>query len=603
MATRPVLFLTLLGLIACSTTAQKTPFKREVDGLFRFFKESARKNHALGDGTCRMTAQVLTAMARSHRGYLYDEGPYTRNPANFLITCRQSDGSFADPKDADAVETTRWVLDALRSLAPETFEAEVTAGEKWLKAKGSKLSAFDQLRGDKAGIESASRSVGRGPIMADSKPDMGATVSALLTLVRAQCGQPGLEDAKALADGSPKPVKEGASKEDAEEIKKKLADAKTAPWSKVQQRGFEFLIGKQDKGKFYMLIPMGKDGALMKHHDLGLTGIGIASLLTKPKHLRTPKEQRIIDYGLEWIAKNQNARGGFGTQNVNYTTCACVMALAKAKRKEFKEHLDKAQRFIKALQSVEDKDYAPSDRDYGSIGYGGDERGDMSNTQFAVQAAKDAGLPSQDDLFARARVFLERTQNLKGAWSGKMRDPKTGKPVKVITGNDGGSAYYPGSSPAGYIDLPDGSKIPRSYGSMTYALLKTYTLCGVEGDDPRVVAAVKWIEKNFDLDVNPGSDPRLGEKARFQGLYYYYMVMAQALDVAGIDALNVPRKDVGTATVGTTDKVDWRELLKAKLASLQNKNGGWLNSKNGRWWEESDLVCSTYAMLALERCK
>ena len=174
--------------------------------------------------------------------------------------------------------------------------------------------------------------------------------------------------------------------------------------------------------------------------------------------------------------------------------------------------------------------------------------------------------------------------------------------VDVMSGNDGGAAYYPGNSPAGYIELPDGTRIPRSYGSMTYALLKTYTLCGVKKDDPRVVAAVGWIEKNFTLDVNPGADPKLGEKARFQGLYYYYMVMAQALQVAGIDRLSVPVKS-GSSTTTQYRQVDWRKELAAKLASMQNPNGGWLNSENGRWWEESDLVCTTYAMLALEHCK
>ena len=35
----------------------------------------------------------------------------------------------------------------------------------------------------------------------------------------------GLKDAKALVDGAPKPIKEGVSKEEAEEIKKKLEEA------------------------------------------------------------------------------------------------------------------------------------------------------------------------------------------------------------------------------------------------------------------------------------------------------------------------------------------------------------------------------------------
>lgn len=44
---------------------------------------------------------------------------------------------------------------------------------------------------------------------------------AVIKVVREITGL-GLKDAKALVDGSPKPIKEGVSKEEAEEIKKKL---------------------------------------------------------------------------------------------------------------------------------------------------------------------------------------------------------------------------------------------------------------------------------------------------------------------------------------------------------------------------------------------
>ena len=38
------------------------------------------------------------------------------------------------------------------------------------------------------------------------------------------------------------------------------------------------------------------------------------------------------------------------------------------------------------------------------------------------------------------------------------------------------------------ITLPDGKKIRRSYGSMSYALLKTYLFCNIDLKDPRVQA-------------------------------------------------------------------------------------------------------------------
>ena len=234
----------------------------------------------------------------------------------------------------------------------------------------------------------------------------------------------------------------------------------------------------------------------------------------------------------------------------------------------------------------------------GSIGYGGDLRGDLSNTQFALEGLKNTDLAANDEAFVKAVVFLQRTQNLRKVndFHGKSRKAD-GTVQDVVPDNDGGAAYYPGNSPAGYKERADGSRMPRSYGSMTYALLKAYTLCGLPKDDPRIQAAVKWIGANWNLDQNPGSDPAMPDKTKYQGLYYYYMVMAQALDTAGIHKLQVPGEKEGE-----TRAVEWRPLLRQKLFELQTQDGSWLNHKNERWWEDQKLVCTVYALLALERC-
>ena len=54
--------------------------------------------------------------------------------------------------------------------------------------------------------------------------DAGANKLAVIKVVRELTGL-GLKDAKDLVEGAPKTVKEGASKEDAEAIKAKLAEA------------------------------------------------------------------------------------------------------------------------------------------------------------------------------------------------------------------------------------------------------------------------------------------------------------------------------------------------------------------------------------------
>jgi hypothetical protein len=112
-----------------------------------------------------------------------------------------------------------------------------------------------------------------------------------------------------------------------------------------------------------------------------------------------------------------------------------------------------------------------------------------------------------------------------------------------------------------------------------------------------VQAAAKWIKSNWTLTENPGADASLGEKARYQGLFHYYVVLAQALDVLGESMVEVDTKD------GTAAKVDWRRDLKKQLESLQRDDGTWRSDKSERWQEGNDLLCSCFALLALERCR
>jgi hypothetical protein len=369
-----------------------------------------------------------------------------------------------------------------------------------------------------------------------------------------------------------------------------------AGWSKQQQRGHAFLSKHQEKGVFS--VAQGD----RSFADPGMTALGLAALQSKPRELRSKDEQAAIDAGLVWLLGHQNEDGSFGKRVVNYTTCAIVMALSRWEDERAKVPMEKAQRFVLALQRCERTGSSPSDVDFGGVGYGNDgKRCDLSNMQFAISALRTAGLPEDHDAFQKALVFLQRSQNLRASndLSGKMTvkvDENTSGPLAV--GDDGGAIYYPGESAAGYVVHPDGSCTPRSYGSMTYALLKTYTLCGLKRDDARVQAAVQWIQNNWTLRENPGADPKLGEKARYQGLFYYYMLLAQALDVAGVDMVQAVSKDGDQAKA--PKPVAWRAELSQQLAKLQSDDGSWRNERNSRWYEDQAVLCTCYALLALE---
>ena len=118
---------------------------------------------------------------------------------------------------------------------------------------------------------------------------------------------------------------------------------------------------------------------------------------------------------------------------------------------------------------------------------------------------------------------------------------------------------------------------------MTYAGLKSMSNAGVDKNDKRVQAALKWLSKNYDLEQNPG----MGDA----GLYYYYHTFAKALDALGEDTF---KDEKGVAH-------DWRKELIAELKSRQQADGSWIN-ENSRWLEGDPNLVTGYALLALSYC-
>ena len=144
---------------------------------------------------------------------------------------------------------------------------------------------------------------------------------------------------------------------------------------------------------------------------------------------------------------------------------------------------------------------------------------------------------------------------------------------------------------AGFVTLADGTKVPRSYGSMTYALLKGLIFAGLSKDDPRMEAAWKWVSAHYTLDVNPGFEASDDPTAGYQGLYYYFHTMARALDLYGAETITDPE--------GISHP--WRSQLCGRLLSLQSaEDGSWINTNSPRWWEGNPLLATSYALLTLD---
>ncbi len=306
----------------------------------------------------------------------------------------------------------------------------------------------------------------------------------------------------------------------------------------------------------------------------GISGLITYSLLVSG----VPATDPALEKALKHLSSYIQPDGGIyfpKSHHSNYETAICLLAFSAANKDgQYTATIKKADAFLRKLQWDESETTDKSDPKYGGAGYGrmGD-RPDLSNTVFFLDALKAAGAKQDDPAVQKALVFLSRCQNL------ETEHNTTPHASKV---NDGGFYYTPaagGNSQAG--NTANGGL--RSYGSMTYAGLKSMIYAGLTPEDQRVKAAIDWITKFYSIEENPG----LGQ----QGVFYYYQMFAKALTTMDLDTV----KDAdGKAH-------DWRKELAEHLFKTQQENGAWLN-KNDRWYEGNPDLATAYVLLALQHC-
>ncbi len=342
------------------------------------------------------------------------------------------------------------------------------------------------------------------------------------------------------------------------------AAAERRAYGRAVDRAIRFL---QTKGQAL-------DGSYSAHAGPGVTALVTTAII---RHGRTPDDPlvaRSLKY-LEGCVRPDGGIYGKGSLYRNYETCLAVLCFSEANRDgRYQKLIKNADRFLKGLQWDEEEEHQQSSYYYGGGGYGRHERPDLSNTSFFVEALIAAGNGPDDEFVKKALIFVSRCQNLETEHN----------TTKFSTKNPDGGFYYTcaagGSSQAG--ETPGGGL--RSYGSMTYAGLKSMIYAGVGPDDPRVKGALKWIRKHYGLESNPG----MGSA----GLYYYYHTFAKALDATGLDLIE---DDQGKPH-------DWRRDLRQELVRRQRPNGSWLN-QNDRWLEAEPSLVTGYALLALSYCR
>jgi squalene-hopene/tetraprenyl-beta-curcumene cyclase len=317
-----------------------------------------------------------------------------------------------------------------------------------------------------------------------------------------------------------------------------------------------------DKGLRYLRSVQADDGSWGK--SVGITALALRAFLESHRGY-SEEDGPFITRPIEFLLAHVQEDGSISesAQNRNYNTATAITALQATGNPKYSEVIANAQKFLTGLQLDEKEGYSPEHKYYGGIGYGGDERPDLSNQYLALEALETTSLDPKDPVWKKAVIFVNRCQN------------RSESNDQAWAANDGGFTYMPGYSPHGGTG---------SYGSMTYAGLISLLFAGVDKNDPRVQAAYEWIRANYTLDDNPGAKGK-------QGLFYYYTAFAKSM------------KAFGEVEVEDTNGVkhNWRNDLATKLISLQAEDGSWVNTESTRWWEGIKELTTARSVIALNQ--
>ncbi|MGC3971098.1 MAG: terpene cyclase/mutase family protein [Pirellulales bacterium] len=343
-----------------------------------------------------------------------------------------------------------------------------------------------------------------------------------------------------------------------------------ATWNKTVDKAIGFLRKSQ-----------APDGSFSGDRNIGITGLVVTGLLNTGK---VTKDDPMVKRALEFIEKQVDPQAGHVAGKSrglkNYITAVNMMALGSANSDgKYNDILKNSAKFITGLQWDDEQGIAPTDPYYGGFGYDGKLRPDVSNTAFALEALRAAGVPSTDPVFKRTAVYLSRAQDRKGE-----QQDQTWPDMK----NDGAFIYVVPNK-VREAGSKKGVTVPGpGYASITYAGVKSMIYAGVAKDDPRIQQALTWIKNNYSVENNTGQ-PAGKEKS---GLFFSYHTMSKALSLLGLDSLE-DSKGV---------KHDWRKDLILQLAKTQLVDGSWTNSVD-RFMEGDPNLVTGFALMALSNVK
>jgi len=136
---------------------------------------------------------------------------------------------------------------------------------------------------------------------------------------------------------------------------------------------------------------------------------------------------------------------------------------------------------------------------------------------------------------------------------------------------------------AGILRTSSTQPAARSYGTATADGLIALAACGLNSKDPRVEAAMSWLERNKSLDEVPGIAAKEQPKSSsHHGLkFYYFCSLSRGTRLFPDGAFSKQRQEMANL-----------------LIDLQQSDGAWINDSNAMR-EDDPLIATPFAITAL----
>jgi squalene cyclase len=318
----------------------------------------------------------------------------------------------------------------------------------------------------------------------------------------------------------------------------------------------------------------------------GATALAVAALAeamtsvpaTEP---RQAEIRQAIRNGLSFLTSNLASAGYVRSPDSageypTYATALTLLALEQLPPAEREPYADPIRQMRTYLAAAQVRSPLPNKlataSDVGGWGLVGGEPNDpssfrtanVSTTRMALEALAPVAADHPETM-QRGLQFLTKQQN-----------------------TDGGLAFL--SDPldqlnkAGAVD-PKQNGDPfaaRSYGTTTVDGLLAMRAAGVAANNPRIVAAVQWLDAHPQVDAVPGFPSDEVSVAASQGLFYYYAAsLAKAM------------KAFPEATFAAR-----APKLAAEVVARQRPDGSWANTIS-TMREDDPLTATCFALMAL----